>query len=115
MAQVGLAVAVADAHPLLTPRAHYVTRIAGGRGAVRELCDIILLAQNKLEDAKGLITKYAHCSQLLVSAGQEVKKGDPIAKVGSTGNSTGNHLHLEVWRGGSKANAVNPRGYIPMR
>ncbi|CAI2461505.1 3-deoxy-manno-octulosonate-8-phosphatase KdsC [Serratia liquefaciens] len=54
MAQVGLAVAVADAHPLLTPRAHYVTRIAGGRGAVRELCDIILLAQNKLEDAKGL-------------------------------------------------------------
>lgn len=34
--------------------AHYVTRIAGGRGAVRELCDIILLAQNKLEDAKGL-------------------------------------------------------------
>ncbi|WP_162868182.1 HAD hydrolase family protein, partial [Klebsiella pneumoniae] len=33
MAQVGLAVAVADAHPLLTPRAHYVTRIAGGRGA----------------------------------------------------------------------------------
>jgi 3-deoxy-D-manno-octulosonate 8-phosphate phosphatase (KDO 8-P phosphatase) len=54
MAQVGLAVAVADAHPLLTPRAHYVTRIAGGRGAGRELCDIILLAQNKLEDAKGL-------------------------------------------------------------
>lgn len=54
MAQVGLAVAVADAHPLLTPRAHYVTRNAGGRGAVRELCDIILLAQNKLEGAIGL-------------------------------------------------------------
>ncbi|MNJ73357.1 3-deoxy-D-manno-octulosonate 8-phosphate phosphatase KdsC [compost metagenome] len=54
MAEVGLAVAVADAHPLLLPRAHYVTRINGGRGAVRELCDLILLAQNKLEDAKGL-------------------------------------------------------------
>lgn len=54
MAQVGLAVAVADAHPLLTPKAHYVTRIVGGHGAVRELCDIILLAQNKLEGAKGL-------------------------------------------------------------
>ncbi len=54
MAQVGLSVAVADAHPLLLPRAHYITRIAGGRGAVRELCDLILLAQNKLEDAKGL-------------------------------------------------------------
>lgn len=54
MAQVGLAVAVADAHPLLTPKAHYVTRIIGGHGAVRELCDIILLAQNKLEGSKGL-------------------------------------------------------------
>ena len=40
---------------------------------------------------------------------------DALAAVGSTGNSTGNHLHLEVWRGGSKANAVNPRGYIPIR
>ncbi|RLM11199.1 3-deoxy-D-manno-octulosonate 8-phosphate phosphatase [Gibbsiella quercinecans] len=54
MEQIGLAVAVADAHPLLLPRAHYVTRISGGKGAVRELCDIILLAQNKLEGAKGL-------------------------------------------------------------
>lgn len=42
MEKVGLSVAVADAHPLLTPRANYVTRIAGGRGAVRELCDLIL-------------------------------------------------------------------------
>ncbi|KAA8999234.1 3-deoxy-manno-octulosonate-8-phosphatase KdsC [Affinibrenneria salicis] len=54
MRQVGLSVAVADAHPLLLPKADYVTRIAGGRGAVRELCDLILFAQNKLEHAKGL-------------------------------------------------------------
>ncbi len=53
MAQVGLSVAVADAHPLLLPKADYVTRIAGGRGAVREVCDLVLLAQGKLEDAKG--------------------------------------------------------------
>lgn len=53
MAKVGLSVAVADAHPLLLTRANYVTRIAGGRGAVRELCDLILMAQNKFEDAKG--------------------------------------------------------------
>lgn len=53
MAQVGLSVAVADAHPLLLPRSHYVTRIAGGRGAVREVCDLILIAQDKFDDAKG--------------------------------------------------------------
>jgi murein DD-endopeptidase MepM/ murein hydrolase activator NlpD len=49
-----------------------------------------------LENDKGLVTKYAHCSQLLVSTGQEVKKGDLIAKLGSSGNSTGPHLHFEV-------------------
>ncbi len=54
MAVVGLSAAVADAHPLLLPKADYVTQIAGGRGAVRELCDLILLAQNKLDAARGL-------------------------------------------------------------
>ncbi|MGL5628957.1 MAG: 3-deoxy-manno-octulosonate-8-phosphatase KdsC [Plesiomonas shigelloides] len=53
MAEVGLSVAVADAHPLLIPRAHYVTHINGGRGAVREVCDVLLLAQGKLDEAKG--------------------------------------------------------------
>jgi len=53
MARVGLGIAVADAHPLLLPKADYVTHIAGGRGAVREVCDLLLLAQGKLEDAKG--------------------------------------------------------------
>ncbi len=54
MEEVGLSAAVADAHPLLLPKADYVTQIAGGRGAVRELCDLILLAQNKLDAARGL-------------------------------------------------------------
>ncbi|MBT0725835.1 3-deoxy-manno-octulosonate-8-phosphatase KdsC [Rosenbergiella australiborealis] len=54
MEQVGLSVAVADAHPLIQQRADYTTRIVGGRGAVRELCDIILMAQNKFEQAEGL-------------------------------------------------------------
>lgn len=53
MAQSGLGIAVADAHPLLIARADYVTRICGGRGAVREVCDLLLLAQGKLEEAKG--------------------------------------------------------------
>lgn len=54
MEQVGLSVAVADAHPLLLPKAHYVTRIHGGRGAVREVCDLILMSQGLLDEAKGL-------------------------------------------------------------
>ncbi len=53
-----------------------------------------------------LSTKYAHCSQLLVSEGQEVKAGDVIARVGSTGNSTGPHLHLEVLLNGQTVNPL---------
>ena len=57
-----------------------------------------------LDDGKGLVSKYAHCSELLVSAGQEVKQGDVIAKVGNTGNSTGPHLHLEIIKDGQYLN-----------
>lgn len=57
----------------------------------------------------GYVTLYAHCSKLLVSAGQSVVAGQTIAKVGSTGNSTGNHLHFEVKVNGK---AVDPAGYL---
>lgn len=53
-----------------------------------------------------LTTKYGHCSELLVSVGQEVKAGDVIAKVGNTGNSTGPHLHLEVLVDGQYLNPL---------
>ena len=53
-----------------------------------------------------LTTKYGHCSQILVSQGQEVKAGDVIAKVGNTGNSTGPHLHLEVLVDGQYMNPL---------
>ncbi|WP_108649212.1 3-deoxy-manno-octulosonate-8-phosphatase KdsC [Dongshaea marina] len=54
MEQCGLSVAVADAHPLLQPKADWITQTDGGRGAVRELSDLLLFAQGKLEQATGL-------------------------------------------------------------
>ncbi|MCK9538376.1 3-deoxy-manno-octulosonate-8-phosphatase KdsC [Dokdonella sp.] len=56
MAMVGLAVAVANAHPWVARHAHWNTRLAGGRGAVREVCDLLLTAQGKAADelARGL-------------------------------------------------------------
>lgn len=59
-----------------------------------------------LDDGKGLVSKYAHCSELLVSAGQEVKAGDVIARVGSTGQSSGPHLHLEIIKDGQYLNGI---------
>lgn len=49
-----------------------------------------------IQDKDGYMTKYMHCSELFVSEGAQVLKGDVIAAVGTTGNSTGNHLHLDV-------------------
>ena len=57
-----------------------------------------------IEDDKGYQSRYAHCSSLSVSAGQEVRRGDVIGAVGSTGNSTGPHLHLEVMLNGEYLN-----------
>jgi hypothetical protein len=59
-----------------------------------------------IENADGLVSKYAHCSELLVSNGQSVAIGDVIALVGSTGNSTGPHLHLEVLKNGQYLNPI---------
>jgi murein DD-endopeptidase MepM/ murein hydrolase activator NlpD len=57
----------------------------------------------------GISTLYAHCSKLLVSAGQSVKKGQVIALIGATGWATGPHLHFEVIIGGKR---VDPLLYI---
>ena len=52
-------------------------------------------------------TLYAHCSSICVTPGQRVQQGEVIGYVGSTGNSTGNHLHFEVWENGQRRNAID--------
>lgn len=57
----------------------------------------------------GYSTLYAHTTGIRVKAGDVVKRGDKIATMGSSGRSTGTHLHYEVWKDGQ---AVNPRNYF---
>lgn len=62
-----------------------------------------------IDHGHGIVTRYGHCSQLYVKAGQRVRRGDVIGAVGSTGRSTGPHLHYEVRLQGVP---VNPERYI---
>lgn len=62
-----------------------------------------------ISHGNGVETYYGHCSSILAKVGDKVEPGDLIAKVGSTGNSTGNHLHFEIRINGV---TVNPQNYI---
>lgn len=63
----------------------------------------------KINHGSGLETRYAHASKLLVKTGERVVKGQVVAQVGSTGRSTGPHLHYEIRLNG---NALDPRKYL---
>lgn len=62
-----------------------------------------------ISHGNGIQTYYGHCSKLYVSKGKTVDAGDKIAAVGSTGNSTGNHLHFEIRKNGKQ---INPQTYV---
>lgn len=62
-----------------------------------------------IDHGDGLITEYAHCSEVFVSSGDSVEAGETIAAVGSTGNATGNCLHFEIMLNGVN---INPEFYL---
>ncbi len=65
-----------------------------------------------LEHGLGFSTYYAHNRSVVVKVGQKVKRGDILSYVGSTGNSTGPHVHYEIWKAGK---ALNPLTFIEGR
>jgi len=71
---------------------------AGGNGAYGNMV--------MLDHGFGIVTKYGHLSRLVVAVDQHVKRGDVIGYVGSTGRSTGAHLHYEVWMNGRLTNPM---------
>ncbi len=60
-----------------------------------------------VDHGDGVLTRYAHSLKLLVSSGQTITQGQVIAYVGSTGRSTGPHLHFEIIRNGKVVNPLN--------
>ncbi|HEV2669779.1 MAG TPA: M23 family metallopeptidase, partial [Gemmatimonadales bacterium] len=62
-----------------------------------------------IDHGYGVVTRFAHCLKILVVRGQRVKRGQQVALVGSTGESTGPHVHYEVWVNGK---AVDPKTFV---
>ena len=106
----GIDLAAGGGTPIYAAASGYVQVAGWSNGGYG---NYVIIYHGKMSDGNTYSTLYGHMKSVATSAGKYVKQGELIGYVGSTGNSTGNHLHLEVWKGGSKANAVNPRGYIP--
>lgn len=96
----GLDIATSSGTPIKAVAGGTVT-YAGVKGSYGNLVII--------NHGNGVQTYYAHCSKIYVSVGDKVEAGDVVSAVGSTGNSTGPHLHLEVRINGT---AVNPQRYL---
>ena len=107
-------------HPILhMARPHEGIDVAAQAGAEIEAPAAGVVTQVTWEDGYGniltidhgygIVTRYAHCSKILVGRGARVKRGQIIALVGSTGLSTGPHVHYEVWVNGKP---VNPIHYV---
>jgi len=60
-----------------------------------------------IDHGNGFMTRYGHLSQLMVIYGQNVKRGDIIGRMGSTGRSSGPHTHFEIYQNGVRVNPLN--------
>ena len=110
-------------HPI-THRPNFHTGIdipaAYGAAVQASLSGVVVLSQYHssygnyvvVAHGNGMRTLYAHLSARLVSPGQTVSRGQTIGSIGSTGSSTGNHLHYETWTGSSSASRTNPMHYF---
>ena len=78
-----------------------VVSFAGVKGGYGNVVDV--------DHGNGYVTRYAHNSRLVVKVGDLVRVGQEVAKAGSTGRSTGAHVHFEVWENGR---VVNPRKFL---
>ncbi|MDC6700631.1 M23 family metallopeptidase, partial [Leclercia adecarboxylata] len=78
-----------------------VVSFAGVKGGYGNVVDV--------DHGNGYVTRYAHNSRLVVKPGDLVRAGQEVAKAGSTGRSTGAHVHFEVWERGQ---VVNPRKFL---
>ena len=96
----GIDYAAPTGTPVYAPADGVVTR-AGRRGGYGLMIDI--------DHAHGLSTRYAHLSRMMVAPGAQVRRGDIIGRIGSTGRSTGPHLHYEVRRHGR---AIDPLPFV---
>lgn len=96
----GIDVSAPMGAPIVAPAAGVVVRVGreAGYGLVLEI-----------DHGNGIVTKYAHCSRVMVKRGQRVKRGQDIAAVGNSGLSTGPHLHYEIHINGK---VVDPLTYV---
>jgi len=99
----GLDIAVPQGTPIQAVKDGKVVHAGDGGG----YGNLVVIQHND-----GTFTKYAHQSQINVKVGQEVSAGDVIGKVGSTGDSTGPHLHFEVRRGSPNGEVLDPVAYL---
>jgi murein DD-endopeptidase MepM/ murein hydrolase activator NlpD len=103
----GIDVSAPMGAPIVAPAGGVVQRVTWETGYGNVL---------EIDHGDGIVTKYAHCSKIVVRPGQKVKRGQIIANVGSTGLSTGPHVHYEIHVNGKVVDPLTyvlPEGAIP--